>query len=470
MVFDSYTFFVFFAVILLLYFKLPHKAQNGILLVGSYFFYGCWDWRFLSLIVISTIVDYLAGQRISDSKEAFHRKLWLTTSCVVNLGLLGFFKYYGFFASELNEFIRVLGMNGHLQTLNVILPVGISFYTFQTMSYTIDVYRRKTEPMTCFSDFALYVSFFPQLVAGPIERSVHLIPQITAPRKVDGNCWAEGSYMILLGLVQKVVIADNAAIVADMVFNGNLEELSAFECVIGVYAFAFQIYGDFSGYSLIARGTARLLGFDLMMNFNFPYFSTAPRFLWRRWHISLSSWLRDYLYIPLGGSRNGRLRNYGNLMLTMLLGGLWHGAAWRFVAWGALHGGLLAVDRKLLGKRERDQLFSSSGLLGAIITFHCVCVSWVFFRAADLSGACSMLWNIASAWGTTGELGIPMAVYLALFCLPLLLFELWLYRKGNPFAILTKSWIVQAFFFFVLCCMLVFLGAPSRHEFIYFQF
>ena len=297
MLFSSYIFWVFFAVVYLLYRVLPHRGQNRMLLVASYFFYGCWDWRFLFLLFGTTVVDYFVGLGIGRADMPRRRKGILLISLCANLGLLGVFKYYGFFAHEMMGLLARLGIPASLPMLRVVLPVGISFYTFQEMSYTIDVYRGQTRPVRNFLDFALYVSFFPQLVAGPIERSFHLIPQILTPRKVDEGAFAAGLYLVLTGLFRKVVIADNMASIANAVFGTDPAKLTGVECLIGIYAFALQIYGDFSGYSAIAQGIARWMGFELMTNFRMPYLSTSPSDFWRRWHISLSSWLRDYLYI-----------------------------------------------------------------------------------------------------------------------------------------------------------------------------
>jgi D-alanyl-lipoteichoic acid acyltransferase DltB (MBOAT superfamily) len=301
------------------------------LLGASYFFYGWWDWRFLGLLVISTLVDFNVARYMPGAASRKGRKLLLLISIVVNLGILGFFKYYNFFAANLTELLSSLGWTLHPFTLNVILPLGISFYTLQTLGYTIDVYRGKMKPCVSLIDFSLFVSFFPQLVAGPIERASHLIPQLQKGRRVDYEMLRRGCFLILFGLFQKMVVADNLAVVVDRVF-ANPRAFSSYELVVGVYAFAFQIYCDFAGYSNIAIGTASLLGIDIMTNFNVPYSAGRIGEFWRRWHISLSTWLRDYLYITLGGNRTGNL--FFNLMITMLIVGLWHGASWNMLIWG----------------------------------------------------------------------------------------------------------------------------------------
>ncbi|MCL4123644.1 UNVERIFIED_CONTAM: hypothetical protein GTU68_011358, partial [Idotea baltica] len=338
MLFNSFVFWIFFGVVFALYFRLRHREQNLLLLIASYFFYGCWDWRFLGLISLSTFIDYFIGKAVGESESQKTKKWLVGLSMVSNLSILGFFKYYGFFATELEQLLTSIGAPIMMPTFYVILPVGISFYTFQTMSYTIDVYRGDCEACDSFLDFAVYVSFFPQLVAGPIERAKHFLPQVIAPRTITADHFKQGLLLIAVGMFRKVVIADNMAPIANAIFASNVDDLSGAEILLGVYAFAFQIYGDFSGYSAIARGIAKWMGFDLMVNFRMPYFATTPSDFWQRWHISLSQWLRDYVYIPLGGNRFGTLMTYRNLLLTMLIGGLWHGANWTFIIWGAFHG------------------------------------------------------------------------------------------------------------------------------------
>ena len=327
MLFNSYQFWVFFLTVLSLYKGVPYKYQNRILLVASYIFYGAWDWRFLSLILLSTAVDFLAAQRIFSDKSLKKKRPWLIFSVVINLGILGVFKYYNFFVHEMGALLEFFGVELFVPAISLILPVGISFYTFQTMSYTIDVYKNQTQPTNNFFDYALYVSFFPQLVAGPIERSSHLLPQILNARpRLQARDFQKAFYLIVLGLFSKVVIADNMAPLVDLVYREDPQRLSGGEILIGTYAFAFQVYGDFFGYSCIACGIAKLMGFDLMENFKRPYLAGNPREFWRRWHISLSTWLRDYLYISLGGSRRTEWKVFRNLMVTMV-------CVW-FVAWG----------------------------------------------------------------------------------------------------------------------------------------
>ncbi len=344
MLFNSLEFVVFFAVVLALYSVLNHPRQNALLLVASYVFYGAWDYRFLLLLIGTTLVDYAVGLAIDRRSDPAARRRILMFSIVANLGVLGVFKYFNFFADSLVEFAGLFGLSVSPVTLNIVLPVGISFYTFQSMAYTIDVYRGHLKPCRSLPDFALYVTFFPQLVAGPIERATHLLPQIYARRVMTAEKIGSGLSLIALGFFKKVVMADNLAPTVNEIF-AKQGGYTAEEVLVGAIFFAFQIYGDFSGYTDIARGTSRVLGFELMDNFREPYFARSPSDFWQRWHISLSTWLRDYLYISLGGNRGGRLTTYRNLILTMLLGGLWHGAAWNFVWWGLYHGTLLVGYR-----------------------------------------------------------------------------------------------------------------------------
>jgi D-alanyl-lipoteichoic acid acyltransferase DltB (MBOAT superfamily) len=344
MVFTTTPFLVFILIVLPLYFALSHRWQNVMLLIASYVFYGWWDWRFLFLLLFSTVLDYLVGLGLVWPPLHVWRKPMLVASIVTQLSLLGVFKYYDFFAASLAELLAKTGWHVEPTLLHLVLPVGISFYTFHTLSYTIDIYRGKFTPTTDFIAFALFISFFPQLVAGPIARASHLLPQMLLPRRPTLTQWHEGCYLFYWGLFKKIVVADTLARVVDRSF-ANPSSLNTFSALATVYAFAWQIYGDFSGYTDMARGCSKWFGIELQINFNVPYLAVDPSDFWQRWHISLSSMLRDYLYIPLGGSRYGSARTMGNLMTTMLLGGLWHGASWTFVLWGFYHGLLLVVYR-----------------------------------------------------------------------------------------------------------------------------
>jgi len=472
MLFNSYQFWVFLAVVLLLYRALPQRGQNRMLLVASYVFYGAWDWRFLSLILTSTLVAYLTARGMERARSQRGRRGFLVLSLVINLGILGAFKYYDFFTGELIGFLELFGFALDLPILRVILPVGISFYTFQALSYSVDVYRGDTKPEHSLTDFALFVAFFPQLVAGPIERSSHLLPQVLRERRASFEDFRVGLHLVVLGLFTKVIIADNMAPIVNVIFSKPAGELTGVECLIGVYAFAFQIYGDFSGYSSIAKGVARWMGFDIMTNFAMPYLATSPQDFWRRWHISLSTWLRDYLYIPLGGNRGSRASTYRNLIITMLLGGLWHGAAWTFVVWGLFHGVWLALHRLL---RERQQARSSrpprraTRWLRVIATFHMVCVGWLFFRADSLSQAWTMLLAILTDWQVS-PFALASAALIAFFALPLFAYEMWLHRDLGHEARDPQHWLPRGAIYAYCASMLVFFPPPVTHEFIYFQF
>ena len=496
MLFNSLEFWCFFAIVLCVYQCLGHRQQNAMLLVASYFFYGCWDWRFLSLIAISTVVDYKVGRSLAISSSARVRRRWLLVSVCVNLGILGFFKYYNFFAVELATWLERIGITNSVYTLKILLPVGISFYTFQTMGYTVDVFRGRISACRDFIDFALYVAFFPQLVAGPIERANRLLGQIALPRQVTTWDFRVGLWLVLLGLFKKVVIADNMAPIVDTIFAERAVGQASFngtEMMLGLYAFAFQIYGDFSGYSSIAQGISRWLGFDLVDNFKHPYFSRSPSEFWSRWHISLSGWLRDYLYIPLGGNRFGSMKTLRNLLVTMLLGGLWHGANWTFVAWGAYHGMLLCLFRIGLpppsshlpegtnGRRvetfAREQRQRSPHATAwdfrqfcrMVVFFHLTCIGWLFFRADSLSQVWSIAQQVFSTQAIT-SFSISGGCYLAWFVVPMVGFEFWLERKQDLLAVLQSHWVFRSLVYGYLVWMIIIFAPESRNEFIYFQF
>lgn len=390
MIFNSTSFAAFFVLFLISYwFGARPRNRNVVVLVGSYVFYGWWDWRFLSLLVISTIVDFTVARRLHRSESLTVRRRWLWVSLAVNLGILGFFKYFNFFVDGFATMTGTLGLGEPGLVLRIVLPVGISFYTFQTMSYTFDVYRKRIQPCRSLITFATYVAYFPQLVAGPIERAQRLLPLLedqTSRRFPRGEQLGHALSLILVGLVKKVVIADGvAAIVTDLFSEpGGQSSVAVWTAIL---AFSIQIYGDFSGYTDIARGVSALLGIDLMVNFREPYLSRNITEFWRRWHISLSDWLRDYLYISLGGNRGGILRTLRNLMLTMLLGGLWHGASWNFVVWGGLHGLMLAAHRIMRGGSVSSTEPGLRDLPSVLLTFVVVSLTWVFFRAESFGQA-----------------------------------------------------------------------------------
>jgi D-alanyl-lipoteichoic acid acyltransferase DltB (MBOAT superfamily) len=447
------------------------------LLSASYFFYGWWDVRFVALLMATTLLDYAMGLLIGRTQDHRRRKMFLCFSLCGNLGVLGFFKYFNFFAAEVTAGLGHLGLPALAPHLNVILPAGVSFYTFQSMSYTIDIYRGTLQPRRSLLDFATFISFFPQLVAGPIVRAAYLLPQLERPPKYDDRNISFGVYRILVGLAKKVIIADALGTnLVDPVFGtrlaaGNMAEAAAPAIALAVYAYALQIYCDFSGYSDIAIGSARLMGFEFPENFNRPYQATDMRDFWRRWHMSLSTWLRDYLYIPLGGSRRGVGRTYFALIMTMFLGGLWHGAAWTFVLWGVYHGTLLALTRwwqrrrKNAGKAEATHPVVVWMKMAA--TFNLVCFGWLLFRATSIGQvgvALSRLadWNIAKVY-------LPMAALLALAAGTFAHFtpKSWMLGLGRSF----ERWPAPAQA--LACCGVIWvtvLMANAVSPFIYFQF
>jgi D-alanyl-lipoteichoic acid acyltransferase DltB (MBOAT superfamily) len=391
MSFISFQFAILLAVCLVAYALLPRRGQNALLLIASYVFYGAWDWRFLGLLGASTLWDFWVAGRIYAARSAPDpraAKRWLIVSLCVSLGVLTFFKYFGFFTHEAVHALQRLGLHVSAPALRIVLPIGISFYTFQSISYVVDIYRGQMQPARSLLDFATFIAFFPQLVAGPIERAKHMLPQFANDRRVTAEDFREGVWLMLIGYVRKVVIADAAAHFAEPMFT-HPEKHTSLELMCGLMLFALQIYGDFAGYTDIARGAARLFGFRLMRNFEHPYFSLNVSEFWRRWHISLSTWLRDYLYVSLGGNRGGELRTYRNLMLTMLLGGLWHGASWNFLIWGGLHGLYLCVHRPLRRGLDALQGTADSGFaqaraaLGGVTTFALVSFTWLFFRSTS---------------------------------------------------------------------------------------
>lgn len=438
------------------------------LLGASYYFYACWDWRFLPLILTTTLVNYFTAIGMEKSDDPRRHKWLMAASAVVSLGLLAYFKYFGFFAESAVEMLTWLGFNADIKMLNIILPVGISFYTFQTMSYTIDVYRGQIKPTRSFTDFALYVAYFPQLVAGPIERSSSLMPQITNSRKnrPHGD-FSEGLYLVMLGLFLKVVVGDNLGFIADGIFAAEKGDLTGTEALVGVYCFAFQIYGDFAGYSSIARGVSKWLGIDLMTNFRMPYLARNPSDFWQRWHISLSSWLRDYLYIPLGGNRGSRFMIYRNLMITMLLGGLWHGAGWTFLIWGGLHGAILCSYRVLGDRVKLPKLWGR--IIATVFFFHLVCLTWLFFRADTLAQAIEMLGLIFTHQEMTplANYGLRMIVF---FCAPLMAYEIWLDQAHTLRRLESARWGWRAAAYCYFVFMLIVFPPPVFGQFIYFQF
>jgi D-alanyl-lipoteichoic acid acyltransferase DltB (MBOAT superfamily) len=472
--FDTPIYAVFLALVVILYWRLGWRRQNVLLLVASYVFYGWWDPRFLGLIAASTIIDFYCARAIAASEAPGRRRALLAISLVINIGFLAVFKYFNFFMDSFAATLQAMGFhNTPIVVLKVLLPPGISFYTFQEVAYIVDVYKRKLEPSDSLVDYALFISLFPHLIAGPIQRPSHLLPQVQQPRRFDEGQFFGGLMLILSGLVRKTVIADNCALLADAAFSGRLGTPNLAVVAIGTYAFAWQIYGDFSGYSDIARGSAQLLGFHFMVNFRQPYLATSLQDFWRRWHISLSTWLRDYLYIPLGGSRDGERRTYRNLLLTMLIGGLWHGANWTFVIWGGIHGAGLSIERffrRALGRAEQESasLTSAGAWVSRIVVFHLVCLAWVFFRAPGVREAITFLQGLTTlAW--LPEYGIAFR-FLALFTVPLFLIDLLNESRGEEYLFENGPEMRRVAVGMAMMLVVALLAANQLNAFIYFQF
>ena len=396
MFFNSIAFAIFLPIVFFLYwfvFNKTKSTQNALLIVASYYFYSCWDWRFLFLLVFSTFLDYYTGIQIEKGKSEKSRKFWFWLSIIVNLGFLGVFKYYNFFASSFSDLLNSVGVKASPILLNVILPVGISFYTFHGLSYVIDIYYKRIKAEYNFVDYSLFVSYFPLLVAGPIERATHLLPQVKVKREFDFQMAKQGVCQIIWGLVKKIVIADSCATYANAVFD-NYTSLNSFSLILGAVYFAFQIYGDFSGYSDIALGVSKLFGLDLLRNFNYPYFSRDIAEFWRRWHISLSSWFRDYLYIPLGGSNGGLWMKIRNTFIIFIVSGFWHGANWTYVVWGFINAVyFLPLLLSNSNRNNMDEIVlkwnfdSVKVILSILYTFFLTCIAWVFFRAKTIMDA-----------------------------------------------------------------------------------
>lgn len=482
MLFNSLDFAVFLPIVFFIYWfvvKKSIKLQNLLIVIASYVFYGWWDWRFLSLIAFSTLVDYSVGVRLGVEQKQLNRKILLWTSIIVNLGFLGFFKYYNFFLDNFTQAFSFLGRDISVSSLNIILPVGISFYTFQTLSYSIDVYKGKLKPTKDIIAFSAFVSFFPQLVAGPIERATNLLPQFYKSREFDYNKAVDGMRQILWGLFKKVVIADNAAVFANLIFN-NSADYSGSTLLLGAIFFSFQIYGDFSGYSDIAIGTSRLFGFDLMRNFHFPYFSRDIAEFWRRWHISLASWFRDYLYIPLGGSRGSTWMKVRNIFIIFLVSGFWHGANWTFIVWGVLNALyflpllLAKKNRNYLGPVAEDKVWPNIKEASMMIgTFGLTVLAWVFFRAENVGHGFSIISEILSSslFSLPAFEGKQRAAIVLLLIAIFMLIE-WNGRDEDyAIANLGMKWkrpVRYALYYGIMFALVWFQG--EQQEFIYFQF
>ena len=473
MLFTTPIFPLFFGLVYLVYRALGQawRAQNLWLLLASYAFYAWWDWRLCGLILLSTVVDYFCGVLIEGERSKGRSgKGLVAASVVVNLGVLATFKYLGWFTTELNAGLVAIGMNAELPVLKLIVPVGLSFYTFQSMAYTIDVYRKRTSAQRDPLTFALFVSFFPQLVAGPIERSDALMPQLQRPRMPTKLQLAEGLHLIVWGVFKKLFVADNLAVLVQRVVDGDTLPNTGAAVWVATYAFAWQLYCDFSGYTDIARGVAKLLGIELSVNFKAPYLAHRPQEIWRRWHISLSQWLRDYLYIPLGGNRLGKARTQLNLMITMLLGGLWHGANWTYVLWGGVHGLALAIDR-LRGQSSPSWW---ARIIGVVLTFHLSALAFLVFRAPSVERALDLMrvqftniYMSAQDRMAFAQLGLLIAIPLGVELLQSLRA-----RQGDPDLSLILRWhpAVQGVITATLVLITLFLGATAGQSFIYYQF
>ncbi len=479
MLFNSYAFLIFLPVVFLLYWFVYNdklKQQNILLLAASYFFYGFWDWRFLGLLAISTLICYYTGQRIASAESAKGRKRWLWLGVVVSLGFLCYFKYFNFFIQSFADLLNLFGMEAHPLTLHIILPIGISFYTFHGLSYLFDIYNNKIQPTKSLVNYSLFVSFFPLLVAGPIERATHLLPQTEKARTFDGSKAVDGLRQILWGFFKKIVIADNCGSLADNIFN-NYGELHGSTLVLGIILFSFQTYGDFSGYSDIAIGTARLFGFEVFKNFNFPYFSRNVAEFWRRWHISLTSWFRDYLYIPMGGSREGQAKTIRNVFIIFILSGFWHGADWTFIVWGLLNALFILpsivfkTNRKYLNSVAHGKFLPSVKeffQMGG--TFLLIAFSRIFFRSESMTQAFGYIRNMFTA----DLFSLPKVYSGQVFLLMLLLVVIeWLGREDN-YALegigqkVNSRALRWLFYYFIIALIIIYWG--EQRLFIYFQF
>lgn len=477
MLFNSIDFAIFLPLVFALYwlFKFSIRTQNILLLIASYIFYGWWDPRFLVLILVSSLIDYFISSKLETTENSRHRKYLLGVSLISNLGILAFFKYFNFFLENFESAFSFFGEKMNVERLDIVLPVGISFYTFQTLSYTIDVYRKKLPASRDLVAFLSFVSFFPQLVAGPIERATHLLPQFLQPRKFNSALATEGLRQMLWGFFKKIVIADNCAEVANQLFD-HPDIYPSSSLVFGAILFAFQIYGDFSGYSDIALGTSKLFGFDLMKNFSFPYFSRDIGEFWRRWHISLSTWFRDYLYIPLGGSKGNRGKQIRNTFIIFIVSGFWHGANWTFIVWGGLNA--LYFLPLLLTSRNRKNLDivahnsslpSLKEFASMLITFGLTTIAWVFFRAADVGSALHYLRQMFTSSLISWPHQIP--VFLMLLLVFFILIE-WMERRQDfplqSLLLKNKRWVRWSFYYFLIA--LIYIYGGKEQEFIYFQF
>jgi alginate O-acetyltransferase complex protein AlgI len=480
MLFNSIEFLFFLPIVFLLYWFAFNKSlryQNLLILVASYFFYGWWSWKFMLLLALSTLLDYMYGFYVASPNKK-KAKLFLWFSIINNLGILWAFKYYNFFITQFQKGFELLGLHTNPVLLNIALPVGISFYTFHGMSYVFDIYRDKQKPVSNFIEYAVFVSFFPLLVAGPIERANHLLPQVQAKRNFNYTQAVEGCRLILWGMFKKVVIADSLAKIVDEIFN-NYQNHNSLTLILGAIAFSFQIYGDFSGYSDIAIGTAKLFGFELLSNFKFPYFSRDIAEFWRRWHISLSSWFRDYLYIPLGGSKQGKWKAVRNTFIIFLVSGFWHGASWNFLVWGGIHACgflpllLLNKNRKYVSDIiAQDKKYPSIVELWQMgTTFIFVSIAWIFFRADNLAHAFGYIKKIAiNIFEDPSQILSRQTGMSAFFYIIPFIFLDWHFRKNERNLKINQDKILRTIFYMALIFAILFYSKRQASSFIYFQF
>ncbi len=473
MLFNSFTFIIFFAIVYSAYILLRknYKRQNHFLLAASYFFYGWWNWKFLALLLTSTVIDFFIGKALDSTSVEKRRKKLLLLSLAFSLLILGFFKYFNFFSESFSSLMNAFGFKADALTLKIILPIGISFYIFQTMSYTIDVYRRKLKASDNFFDFALFVSLFPQLVAGPIERATNLLPQIQKPRIIRREQVYAAFFLIIWGYLKKVVIADNISLISDEIFN-NYMVFHGIDLFLGTAAFAIQIYCDFSAYSDIARGISKLMGFELMINFKLPYFALNPKDFWNRWHISLSTWLKDYLYIPLGGNRKGTKNTYANLFLTMAIGGLWHGAAWNFVLWGAFQGIILILYKHFeKGTEYLDPWHKKNNYLVVIskmaLMMFFTLFGWMIFRSTSLPEIIYFLKNITLSFS---DMTFHFIQIIGFYSLPLIIVQLIQHIKKDLLFVTKLPISSVAVIYTVMLIWIITFSSRHPVEFIYFQF
>ena len=475
MLFNSLQFLVFFCFVYSLYLILPHRWQNRMLILASCVFYAAWNWKFLFLLFASVTTDFICSQYIFRSTCQSLRKKLLFLSIFVNLSILGFFKYSNFFiqnAQTLVNHFTPFHLNG---ALNIILPLGISFYTFEAISYTVDVYRGVTLPAKTYWNYVLFILYFPHLIAGPIMRAKDFMPQIYTPRKLNLNQFYEGTHLVFWGLFEKMFVADNLAKIVNPIFSSTLPYQGG-SVLVATYAFAFQIFCDFDGYSNIARGLGKCIGFEITINFKLPYFATNPREFWQKWHISLSSWLKDYLYIPLGGNKESLSITYKNLLLTMLLGGLWHGASWTFIIWGAYHGILLICYRakeNLLFKGKPpsnppvlEKIFKA---IKIIFFFQLICLGWLIFRANSLHKACEMLHALFFQFHFNESLAFQFLGFITIL-LPLGIIQIGQYYSNDLLYLFRRHWLIKTFAYSLMTYLILGWGVMKAEEFIYFQF